>query len=109
MGELRNLTDDDNGKTIDVKVGTKLLYDTDFGTSAYQWKKPAVEGDAVQFEGIEDCGPKKSGPPMAGEPQKGCFAFKAEKLGFATIELSEGYVSSDEKDVRLKVNVRVTK
>lgn len=110
MSEQRVLTDNDHQQSVDVKVGTTLLYWATFGTSAYQWREPKVVGDAVEFAGYESAPSRGSNsePAMPGNTSQLAFKFVAVTLGTAEIELSQGYMSSDESDLCLAVTINVS-
>lgn len=109
MNEQRVLTDNDHQQSIDVKVGTTLLYWATFGTSAYQWREPKVVGDAVEFAGYESApGGSNSDSAMPGDTSQLAFKFVAVIPGTAKIELSQGYMSSDESDLCLAITVNAS-
>lgn len=109
MTETRTLSTADNEKAIEVTIGATLLYPATFGTSAYQWRAPVVTGTAVQFAGYEmqrtQSNPRE--PAKPGATSKGSFKFVATEVGTSKIELSQGYMSSDESDLQLSVTVHV--
>jgi hypothetical protein len=99
--ESRNLSGDDNGKTIQVKRGTMLYYEASFGTSAYQWRDPIVTGTALQYQGIHwpiNPNPTRpASPPKLGSTNWGSFTFQATSKGTSTIELRQGYLQNEEE------------
>ncbi len=110
MSEKRVLTAEDHQQTIDVAVGATLLYWATHGTSAYQWREPKVAGDSVQFYGYESMPSRSTAadePAIPGATSEQAFKFVAVAPGTSKIELSQGYMSRDESDLRLAVTVRV--